>query len=260
MVGGEKVDRCSSVSVFDRDVAVLKRFGNRYKLTLLRSVRRKGFEIEEKQCRGVNDSKLENNLSRAKGKVFEYAMCNDWDYFVTLTINKQFYDRYDLKGYYKDFGRFVTNYNRNHKTKIDYVLIPEMHEDGAWHLHGLIKGILESHLSAIDDLPRIPIKLKGQGYMYWEQYHKKFGFISLGRIKDRNKVSGYITKYINKDMDSSIKELNAKTYYNSKGLNVSEEIKRGTLSANSIPFDFENDYVKIKWFDSEASAKASVID
>ena len=241
--------------MYDRDIAVLKKFGNRYKLTLCRSIRRKGFEIDSKHCRGVNDSKLENNLSRAKGKVFEYAMCNDWDYFVTLTINKEFYDRYDLKSYYKDLGQFLRNYNRNYKTKVDYVFIPEMHEDGAWHLHGLIKGISENHLSKIDDLPRIPVKLKGQGYLYWEQYHKKFGFISLGAIKDKNKVAGYITKYINKNMDSSIKDLNAKTYYNSKGLNISEEIKRGTLSANSIPFEFENDYVKIQWFDDDNIAK-----
>ena len=241
--------------MYDRDIAVLKKFGNRYKLTLCRSVRKKGYEIDERHIRGVNDSKLENNLSRAKGKVFEYAMCNDWDYFVTLTINKEFYDRYDLKSYYKDLGQFLRNYSRNYKTKVNYVFIPEMHEDGAWHLHGLIKGILENHLSKIDDLPRIPAKLKGQGYLYWEQYHKKFGFISLGAIKDKNKVSGYITKYINKNMDSSIKELNAKTYYNSKGLNVSEEIKRGTLSGNSIPFEFENDYVKIQWFDDDNIAK-----
>ena len=34
----------------------------------------------------------------------------------------------------------------------------------------------------------------------------------------------------------------------------SVEIKRGTLSANSIPFDFENDYVKTKWLHDKASA------
>jgi hypothetical protein len=246
--------------MYDHDIAVLKKYGNRYKLVLCRSVRKKGFEIDERHIKGVNDCKLENNISRAKGKVFEYAMCNDWDYFVTLTINKELYDRYDLKTYYKDFGKLLQNYNTNHKTKIQYVLIPEMHLDGAWHLHGLVKGILENHLSLIDDLPKVPYKLKNKGYKYWQQYYKKFGFISLGAIQDKNKVAGYITKYINKDMDNTIKELNAKSYYCSKGLKVAEELERGPLcnSAPDLEYDFENDFIKLKWFDDETSAKALI--
>lgn len=185
---------------------------------------------------GVNDTKLGNNISRAKSKVLEYALCNEFEYFVTLTINKDKHNRYDLKSYYKTFSKFLNNYNYRYSVKVDYLLIPEKHKDGAWHLHGLIKGLPLQHL-----------KKNEHGYLDWPHYRDKFGYISLDPVRSIEKVSRYITKYINKELESTIKELGAHLYYVSKGLKKSEEIKRGTLLADSIPYDFKNDYVKIKW-------------
>lgn len=244
------INCCDVGSLYLVNVAILKRFNdNYYKLSVCRSLRVKGVEVErERAKRGINSSKLENNISRAKSKVKEYALCNDFKYFVTLTIDKEKYNRYDLKKYYKDLGKFLNNYGTNHNTKVQYLLIPEEHEDGAWHMHGLITGILDKHLIENDN-----------AYMEWVQYAKKFGYMSLGIIKDQDKVSSYITKYITKNLSKSINELNAHMYYCSKGLKVAEEIKRGTLSANNIPYDFENDYVKIKVFDND-SIKNSIGD
>lgn len=224
------------------DVAVLKKYNNSYyKLSLCRSLRVKGFEDRRKKvARGINNNKLDNNVSRAKSKIKEYALCNDFDFFVTLTIDPSKYDRYNLKKYYKDLSKFLNNYGTNHKSKIKYILIPEMHKDGAWHMHGLITGILDKHL-----------KENENGYLDWVQYSKKFGYLSLDRVRDKEKVSSYITKYITKDLSNTIQELNAHLYYCSKGLKVAEEIKKGTLLADNIPFDFENDYVKIKIFDND---------
>lgn len=238
-----------SISVYEKDVAILKRYGKKFKLSLCRSVRRKGFEIDRERITGVNNTKLENNISRAKSKVFEYAFCNEFDYFVTLTINPAKYDRFNLAAYYKDFSQWLQNYKKKYNTKIKYLFIPEMHEDGAWHMHGFISGILPDQLV-----------INKHGYLDWDLYKNKFGWISLDKIKNQEACAKYITKYVNKDLEDSIKDLNAHMYYCSKGLKKAVEVKRGTLSANSIPFDFENDYVKIKWFDSETSAKASIID
>ena len=227
-----------SVSKYASDVAILKKYNEfTYKLTLCRSLRKKGFEYSKRvRVTGVNDSKLCNNISRAKSKVLEYALCNEFEYFVTLTINKDKHNRYDLKSYYKTFSKFLNNYNYRYSVKVDYLLIPEKHKDGAWHLHGLIKGLPLQHL-----------KRNEHGYLDWTHYSNKFGFISLDPIRSIEKVSRYITKYINKELESTIKELGAHLYYVSKGLKKSKEIKRGTLFADSIPYDFENDYVKIKW-------------
>ena len=110
-------------------------------------------------------------------------------------------------------------------------------------MHGLIMGLPESHLC-----------INKHGYLDWEGYSKKFGYISLDKIKNHEACSKYITKYISKDMSAKNRELNAKLYYNSRGLECAETIKKGTLSANNVLFDYENDYVKIKWIDDYESA------
>lgn len=222
-----------------------------YKLTQhKKSVAQKGFELGRKRVTGVNTAKLDNNLSRAKAKIKEYGLCNDFQYFVTLTIDPKKYERNNLKGYYKDLSQFIGNYKKNHGSKIEYVLIPEYHKDGEnFHMHGLIKGILPQHL----------VKNK-HGYLDWEQYSKKFGYISIDFIKDRDKVSSYITKYINKSLSDTIKKLGAHMYYCSKGLKIAQEVKRGTLSDNSIPFDYENDYVMIKMINNPYEAHSLIFD
>lgn len=239
-------------SLYYRDIAILKKYNdNTYKLSLCRFLRKKGYELNKKRITGVNNAKLDNNISRAKSKVLEYALCNKFDYFVTLTIDKTKFDRYKLKEYYKDFSKWLNNYNRLHNTKIKYILIPEQHKDGAWHMHGLMSGIQDKHLYRFTLNDNIPRKIKdliiaGDDVYSWTSYVKKYGYITLTKIKSVERVSRYITKYINKNMANSIKDLGAHMYYCSKGLNVAVEIKRGVLY-NTPKFDFENDYVKIKW-------------
>lgn len=241
-------------SPYYRDIAILKKYNdNTYKLSLCRCIPKKGYELNKKRITGVNNAKLDNNISRAKSKVLEYALCNKFDYFVTLTIDKTKFDRYKLKEYYKDFSKWLNNYNRLNNTKIKYILIPEQHKDGAWHMHGLMSGIRDKHIYRFTLTDNIPRKIKdiiiaGDDVYSWTSYAKKYGYITMTKIKSVERVSRYITKYINKDMANSIKDLGAHMYYCSKGLNVATEIKRGALSHNNAPkFDFENDYVKIKW-------------
>ena len=48
----------------------------------------------------------------------------------------------------------------------------------------------------------------------------------MDKIKNQEACCKYITKYVNKDLSDSIKELNAHMYYVSKGLNKAVEIKK----------------------------------
>ena len=212
-----------------------------YKITYCKlPVKRAGFEDKAnfKRHRDVNDSKLSNNVTRARTKVFELAICNDFEYFITLTINKEKLDRYDLKEYIKKLGQFIRDYRKKHGVDIQYLLIPEKHKDGAWHMHGLIKGIPRDHLY-----------INENGYLDWENYKKRFGWCSIDKIKNKEAVSKYITKYIRKSFDSDrgITEKESKLYYSSRGLKRPQKKKEGTLSRyqlEKIPFSFDNEYVK----------------
>lgn len=228
--------------------------GKLYRLDVMKNkVIRPGFDEEREIFRRhkgtVNTEKLDNNLARTKGKIFEYAICNDFHYFVTLTLDPAKYDRYDLKKYIKDLGQFIRDYRKKYKCDIQYLLIPEQHKDGAWHMHGLIKGIPMEHL-----------KLNEYEFIDWEHYSNKFGYISLDIIKDVFRCAKYITKYVSKDL--KYREVNSKAYYSSRGLKGAETMKKGSLLASenldiinigNLNFDFENDYILRKEFSSKAN-------
>lgn len=231
-----------TINLYENDIAIIKDYGLKKKLTLHRVLRRKGFEVKQlRRKRGTaNDEKLEENIIRTKSKIFELAYCNPWKYFITLTINKKKYNRFDLKKYQKDLMQWIRDYNKKHSINIKYLLIPEMHKDGAWHLHGFIMGLPSEHLTKNE-----------HGYLDWLAYKKKFGYCSIDKIRNHDAVSKYVTKYISKNLSDCVKELNANMYYCSQGLNRAKEIKRGTLFTNNIPWDFKNDWVKIKWLTSD---------
>ena len=180
--------------------------------------------------------RMENNICRARGKVREYGLCNDWDYFATFTLNESKQDRFDLAQWVKDFGNWIQNYKKKYRcTEFAYLIIPEQHKSGEWHAHGLLRGLAPESL----------VRNK-YGYLDLPYYARRFGYISLDPIKDKQKCASYITKYVSKDARATARALRAgqHLYYQSRGL-------KGKEILDEIEGDFdaewENDFVKIKW-------------
>lgn len=216
-------------------------------------------EPNETDVKNKHDEKFRESLVRSKTKIFEIAMCNDFDLFVTCTISPEKYDRYNLKGFYKDFSKFINNLNTNRGLSIKYLLIPETHKDGAWHIHGLLKGLPRNHIRLFhleEKLPKyIRDKLKeGEEVYNWQSYSLRFGFCDLEYIRNKEACCRYIVKYITKDLSRSVKESNAQVYYCSQKLNRPEIIASGEFEEIiSIP-DFQNVYCMKKDFFDLASA------
>lgn len=183
------------------------------------------------------EGKLANNISRARSKVFEYAVCNEWDYFFTMTLNPNKGDRYNLQCFNKDLKEWIKNCNK----RIDgfhmrYIMVPEQHKDGAWHFHGLMSGI-----------PETEFEINQYGYLDFPRYAKRFGHISLGKIRDRLAVAIYVTKYITKDL-GVLKDKYTHLYYVSQGLKRAKVIaKYENVKLDEIEYDYENanGYVKL---------------
>lgn len=205
--------------LFDRDIYCIKQYTDtKYKITQLSACRKKGYEdnVKHSKKNSVNEDKLMNNISRAKAIVREYVLCNPWDYWCTFTISPQKYDRHNIKQFQKDFSEFIHNQNRNREIKIKYILIPEMHKDGAWHMHGFIYGLSDSDIGLNDN-----------GYYTWIKYNDKFGYMSLSKIKDIDRASNYALKYMTKNEEKNISELGAHLYYASQNLKKAELIYKG---------------------------------
>lgn len=84
------------------------------------------------------EKKLLCNLIRAKNTIFDICYCNDFKYFCTFTIDPAKYDRFNLKVFYHDFSKWINNLKQKFgRQYFSYILVPEQHKSGAWHLHGL---------------------------------------------------------------------------------------------------------------------------
>lgn len=237
-------------------------------MTVVNVIREKGYELTSadalKPKKGtVNATKSLANLSRTRSTIFELAACNEWDYFCTFTLDKAKYDRHDLSKFRTDFTQTIRDLRKKYDAVIDYLLIPEQHKDGAWHMHGFIAGLPKDELRKFGVGEKLPDyirkKIKEDAEIFeWITYRKKFGFCEMEKVKDSDKAASYVTKYITKDLMKSVSELNHKSYYCSQGLNRAIEIKRGHL-AECPTFSFENEYCKIKWFDANTS-ETSITD
>ena len=205
------------------------------------------------------EEKFRESLIRSRTKIFELAMCNDWDLFATFTIDPKKYNRYQLNDFYKAFSKFVNNFNSRKGTSIKYLLIPEMHEDGAWHLHGLFMGLTRNWLRRFTLREKLPRYIRsklwiGQRIYEWPHYRTRFGFCDLEPIRNKEACCKYIVKYITKDLGRSVSELGAKVYYCSQGLERPQVIYQGDDSERIALPDHSNVWMDRKDFFTFAAA------
>lgn len=177
---------------------------------------------------------LKSSLKRTKRMIYDYTISNDWDYWVTLTLDKSKVDRFNFNVISKKISKWMNNQKRNYPT-LKWLIVPEMHKNGAWHFHALISGL---PISALVDSGKK--NKKGQVIYNWLAYQKAFGFNTIIDISSINydehlKIANYITKYITKEM--IVLTPNKRRYWASKGLKKPE--KGNTL----------NDFIEISTFD-----------
>lgn len=156
--------------------------------------------------------KLSQALSRAKSMIQQIAICNDWDYFFTCTINKENFDRYNLDVFRKKFPQWIRDYSKKYGLSIKYLIVPEQHKDGAFHVHGFISGLPDAHLSKF--MPGLhPRDLVNGDFFNWSACSKKFGFCSLAPVRDVIKAGFYVCKYITKSLVEDFVGYGSHLYY-----------------------------------------------
>lgn len=159
---------------------------------------------------GLTDRERADNLRRAKKAIYDIAALNDWSYFVTLTIDKEKADRYNAKELVKPISKWLQNMVQRRALK--YLIVPELHKDGAIHFHGLVSDGLHMVDSGtrrvkghkkplkLSTLKRMKIPEEDTQIVYnIEDFH--LGFSSAIPIYgEREALSRYMTKYILKDL------------------------------------------------------------
>lgn len=191
-----------------------------------------------------NKVKLKPSVSRARSRVLEIGLCNDWDYFITITLDKNKYDRYNLDKFRKDLAQWIRVRERS-LGDIKYLFLPERHQDGAWHIHGLIKGDLKSEFTPFKSGVH-PKYLVNGDFANWPRLADKFGFVSVARLRSKEGAARYMCKYISKAMDKLSLEVGKHLYFASFGLKRAEKyVVFGYVPEFEPVFYVDSDFARI---------------
>lgn len=81
------------------------------------------------------ENPIDRSKRRAKKKIQDYILCNDFDLFCTLTLNPDEIDTKDYKVVVKKLNVYLDN--RVRRNSLKYVGVPELHKKGGLHFHFL---------------------------------------------------------------------------------------------------------------------------
>lgn len=219
----------------------VEQFGDEFKITEYR--RRNGGNLSKVKIESDESVRFENNISRARSRIFELAACNEWEYFATLTLRPEF-DRANLDEWKKKFSQWLRDY-RKKGFDVKYLLVPEQHKDGAWHMHGFFSGIgdvtefsaedIGSGFTASDVAAYKAALLNREGNLIWKDYSRRWGYCTLSRVRSREASARYITKYVTKSLAMDNLLSGAHLFYASRGLESAK-----LLALNAIPLESDS--------------------
>lgn len=198
-----------------------------------------------------------DHMKTAVDRIYDIAFQNEWDYFLTITIDPEQFDSKDVKEVYKRLRNWLSD--RVKLKGLKYLLIPEQHKNGGIHAHALINDCFKLEHSGrylyngkaykAETLQKkgIDINLLKPVYNVPEW---KYGFSTAIPV-DGNpaRLACYITKYITKDC----KKIFGKYYLSSRNLNRDteislcnsekfDELKNNPLYRGGMAFKYSSDF------------------
>lgn len=154
------------------------------------------------------------SVRRTKQMIYDYAISNHWEWFITMTFDGAKVDRYDYAEVSGVMSRWLQSQRKNNAPGLKYMLVPEQHEDGAWHFHGLLSNCGKMKFK---DLGFID---KKSGRQQYRIPSFRSGRTNAQVIGDSDKAVNYITKYVTKESDGLLR--GKKRYWNSQNLELPE--------------------------------------
>ncbi len=146
-----------------------------------------------------SETDLERSLRRAKKRIGDYILCNDFDMFATFTIKD------DRQNSARSRRRVLgwLKHQRTRNGKFRYIVVPEFHKDRqSLHFHALLGNYTGKVQQASNPNTNKPLVQKGVPTFQITGY--TLGFTNMKYIgitqEDKTRLSAYIKKYITKDM------------------------------------------------------------
>ena len=183
-----------------------------------------------------NFSNSENARFSSRNRLIELIKANpDFCYFFTGTFDPKKWNSKNFQEIYKPLRRFLQNKG------IKYILVAELHQSGAIHFHGVFNETVEPYLENFDLTKKLPKRIRDgilkedRKLFNFPSYAKRFGWVSIEKIRNLDAVACYVSKYITKSFEDEKNRISYRRFFASKNL---------SRPFNDIPkekdvFDFE---------------------
>lgn len=153
---------------------------------------------EQEQTEPDYERSYKVSTNRTKQKIYEITRANTWDWFITLTFDRNKIDSSNYDLLLEKVRKWFNNVKLRKAPNMKYIIIPELHKDGIhYHFHGLLADC--SQLTFVDS------GIVQNGKVVYNISDFKYGFTTATKVEDTRKVSSYISKYITKDLEIHIK-------------------------------------------------------
>ncbi|MDD4152068.1 MAG: hypothetical protein PHR68_05620 [Candidatus Gracilibacteria bacterium] len=185
------------------------------------------------------------NLYNSKSKLIDLAYNNSkitpWEYFVTFTFDKQKINRGDYNAISHVMRKWRDNV-QHQNPNLKALIVPEPHDDGKIHFHGLIANAPNLKLKEARNIKTNRLIYKNGSKIY-NISNFKYGFTECSQIKNQTAVSVYISKYMTKNLiDLDFK----KRYWATTNLER-PRIKYAYLDNDTLKFFIKDNDLKIDY-------------
>lgn len=139
-------------------------------------------------------------LKKVKTNIIDLAYNNKdkFEYFITLTFSDKEIGDYNHEKAIKLLTKWIDN-QKKQNPKMSYILVPEFHKSGRLHFHGLVGNVPKWKMSkAINPHTGKLIKINNTQIYNLDNY--KLGYTTISKIKSKEKVTNYISKYATKEL------------------------------------------------------------
>lgn len=198
------------------------------------------------------EKSINYSMKRTKEKIFDIALSNNWEYFITLTFSiKKVTSRFDYNSLTKELRKYLKNLHNYYSPNLKYLLVPDYHKNGAIHFHGLISNIGSLPLTISKNSQK-----DKKGNLIYNLPNYKKGFSTATKIKNSNKASAYMLKYITKSLCDLT--FNKKRYFrsnnlllpNTETLFITEPLEFSNAFSNSSNAFIKNYNSTLSYFDN----------
>lgn len=189
-------------------------------------------------------------LKKVKTNIIDLAYNNKdrFDYFITLTFSDKEIGEYSHEKAIELLTKWINN-QKKQNSNMSYILVPEFHKSGRLHFHGLVGNVPKWKMSkAINPHTKKLIKVNNTQIYNLDNY--KLGYTTISKIKSKEKVTNYISKYATKEL---ITLKSKKRYWYSRNL-VKPMIQLSYIDTNLQEFFKDKNVVYSDVFTREDSS------